>query len=69
MVESFEPGDLVRRANGEGPLGKVQKVRVETIRNSLKEEGGEPPGVTITVLWDNGTASHFVPDSLEKVPG
>lgn len=67
MAESFESGDLVRRSTGMGPLGTVQNIRVESVRTSLKEDGGEAPGVTVTVLWDNGTISHFVPDGLEKV--
>jgi hypothetical protein len=66
MAESFQTGDKVRRAGSPGPLGIVQKVRVESTRTSLKEEGAEPPGVTVTVLWDNGTVSHFVPNGLER---
>ena len=67
MTTEFKTGDRVKRAAVNGPLGTVQKVRVEIVRNQLKLEGGEPPGVTVTVLWDNGTLSHFVPDGLEKV--
>ena len=63
----FSKGDRVRRTDGEGPLGTVYKVRVETMRQSIKTEGSEPPGVTVTVLWDNGTSSHFVPGGLERV--
>ena len=62
----FKRGDRVRRIDGDGPLGTVQKVRIETVRQSIKVEGSEPPGVTVTVLWDNGTSSHFVPGGLEK---
>jgi len=67
MIEAFEEGDLVRRSGGKGPQGRVQHIRVESVRSSLKEEGGEPPGTTVTVLWDNGTLSHFVPNGLEKI--
>ena len=64
----FKSGDRVRRTDTEGPLGTVHKVRIETVRQSIKVEGAEPPGVTVTVLWDNGTSSHFVPAGLELVP-
>lgn len=64
---TFEKGDRVKRLQTEGPIGTVQKVRTETVRQSIKIDGTEPPGVTVTVLWDNGTKSHFVPDSIEKV--
>ena len=65
--ELFEIGDRVGRVGFEGPCGTVQKVRVETVRDSIKQDDGEPPAVTVTVLWDNGTISHFVPDGLQKV--
>ena len=64
---SFRPGDRVVRPGVEGPMGTVQNVRIETIRTSVKVEGAEPPGVAITVLWDNGTTSHFVPEALKKI--
>lgn len=64
----MKSGDRVKRVGHAGPVGIVQKVRVESVRTSLKEDGtGEAPGVTVTVLWDNGTLSHFVPESLEVV--
>jgi hypothetical protein len=63
----FQQGDRVKQANAGGMAGTVQKVRVETVRTSLKEDGNEPPGVTVTVLWDNGTLSHFVPEGLAKI--
>ncbi|MCC6220121.1 MAG: hypothetical protein IT291_02660 [Deltaproteobacteria bacterium] len=68
MGKKFEVGDRVKRSGVEGPVGSVSKVRVETVRTTLKEnkEGIEEPGVTVTVLWDNGTTSHFVPEGLEK---
>ena len=66
MSTDFKIGDRVKRAGSPGPLGTVQKVRVEIVRNQLKVEGGEPPGVSVTVMWDNGTLSHFVPEGLEK---
>lgn len=62
----FEVGDNVVRVGSKGPHGLVQKVRVDTHRNTIKEDGGEPPGITVTVLWDNGTLSHFTPDQLAK---
>ena len=66
---SFKPGDRVRRkdnssGSASGPLGTVQKVRVETFRQSIKLDRSEPPGITVSVLWDNGTLSHFVPEGL-----
>lgn len=64
---SFNAGDRVRLAGTTGPLGTVKKVRMETIRQSIRESESEPPGVTVTVLWDNGTLSHFVPEGLETV--
>lgn len=62
----YQKGDRVKRQDGSGPLGTVQKVRTETVRQSIKIDGSEPPGVTVTILWDNGTKSHFVPQSIEK---
>ena len=62
----FEVGDRVVRTGTKGPYGLVQKVRVDTTRNTIKEDGGEPPGITVTVLWDNGTLSHFTPEMLAK---
>ena len=62
----FQTGDRVKKPDTEGPFGTVQKVRVETVRQSIKENNNEPPGVTVTVLWDNGTTSHFVPEGLDK---
>lgn len=71
MSESLVAGDRVVRAGTKGPRGTVQKVRIERVRESLKEnkEGSEPPGVSVTVLWDNGTSSHFVPHALSKIEG
>ena len=66
MSEEFKTGDRVKRSGQPGPLGTVQKIRIETVRTTLKEDGSEPPGVTVTVLWDNGTLSHFVPEGLER---
>ena len=67
MDLEFKTGDRVKRVDSEGPLGTVQKVRVETVRQSIKVDETEPPGVTVTVLWDNGTLSHFVPGGLQTV--
>lgn len=61
----FNAGDRVKRSGTEGPLGTVKQVRVESVRQSLRTEDGEPPGITVTVLWDNGTLSHFIPEGLE----
>lgn len=64
---NLKKGDRVRRVDAEGPLGTIQNVRIETVRQSIKTDSNEPPGVTVTVLWDNGTVSHFVPGALEPV--
>ncbi|HMO18311.1 MAG TPA: hypothetical protein PKA63_06320 [Oligoflexia bacterium] len=61
----FKQGDKVRRVGTEGPEGTVKQVRIESVRQSIRTEEGDPPGVTVTVLWANGTLSHFVPDGLE----
>ncbi len=61
----FKQGDRVKRAGTDGPLGTVKGVRIESVRQSIRNDKGDPPGVTVTVLWDNGTLSHFVPDGLE----
>lgn len=64
----FKPGDRVIRADGvQGPEGTVQNIRVETVRSSLKPSISEAPGIAITVLWDNGTLSHFIPEGLKKI--
>lgn|GEM_PF-1289937 len=63
-------GDTVIRKGVPGPRGIVDGIRVETTRPTLRQEEGEPPGVTVSVLWDNGTTSHFVPNGVEVVsPG
>ena len=61
----FKVGDRVFCPEIEGPYGTVEKVRVETTVSSIRKEGRESPGVTVSVLWDNGTRSHFVPESLK----
>ncbi len=61
----FSTGDRVKQSGSDGPRGTVQKVRVETVRKSIKQKA-ELPGITVTVLWDNGTTSHFIPNGLEK---
>lgn len=63
----FKVGNRVKRVGVSGPLGTVRNIRIETVRTSLKQDGTEPPGVCVTVLWDNGTLSNFVPEGLEKV--
>ncbi len=68
MDYDFKPGDRVVRIDGPpGPNGTVQNIRVEVVRSSLKPDTSEPPGIAITVLWDNGTISHFVPEGLRKL--
>ena len=62
---SFVPGDRVKRKEISGPVGTVQKVRTETAASSIKLDK-EIPTETVTVLWDNGTLSHFIPEGLEK---
>ena len=66
MELNFQKGDRVKRLGTGGPWGTVQNIRIETVRQSIKVDGAEPPGVAVTVLWDNGTKSHFVPGALEK---
>ncbi len=63
----FKIGDRVKKVGEPGPLGTVNKVRVETVRTTVRSSTDEPPGVSVTILWDNGTLSHFVPDGIEKV--
>ena len=65
--KSFTPGDRVKRIGIHGPVGTVEKVRTETISDSIKFAGKdkEPPTETVTVMWDNGTLSHFIPEGLE----
>ena len=61
-------GDRVVRKGVPSPRGTIQSIRVETIRSSLRQtkEGEPSPGVTVSVIWDNGTTSHFVPEGLAK---
>lgn len=63
----FKAGDKVVRNGTKGPTGVVQNIRIETTKNTIKQDGLEEPGVAVTVLWDNGTTSHFVPEGLEKI--
>ena len=63
----FKIGDRVFRPGIEGPAGVVKNIRIETVKDSIKKDGTEQPGVAISVLWDNGTISHFVPSALKKV--
>ena len=69
MASKFKSGDRVSRVGITGPQGTVKKVRVEAVGPTLKEskEGQEGPGVTVTVLWVNGTTSHLVPEGLQKL--
>ena len=68
MKKPFKPGDRVIRVDDQdGPLGTVQNIRIETVRSSLKPDSSEPRGIAVTVLWDNGTSSHFVPEGLRKI--
>lgn len=65
--ETFKIGDRVVRLDSEGPAGTVEKVREEIVRETIKQDENEPLAVTVTVRWDNGTLSHFVPDSLRRL--
>ncbi len=67
MAEKFSIGDRVKRKGIHGPVGTVEKVRVETVHDSIKKNSDEqePPTETVTVMWDNGTLSHFIPQGLE----
>lgn len=68
MDHNFKPGDRVVRIDvGPGPTGTVMNIRREVVRSSLKPDTSEPTGVAITVLWDNGTISHFVPEGLQRI--
>ena len=67
MELDFRVGDRVIRPDIDGPSGVIQNIRVETVKMSVKKDGQEQPGVAISVLWDNGTLSHFVPSALKKV--
>lgn len=62
----FKVGDRVRQKDVSGPTGTVKSIRVETTRETLKQDDSEPKSLTVTVLWDNGTLSHFIPDGLTK---
>lgn len=66
MEHEFQTGDRVKRINTDGPFGTVQSVRVETVRQSIKIDENEPLSVTVTVLWDNGSLSHLIPEGLSK---
>ena len=63
----FKVGDRVIRPDVDGPAGVIHNIRVETVKMSVKKDGQEQPGVAISVLWDNGTLSHFVPSALKKL--
>jgi len=69
VATKLKVGDRVIRQDVSGPHGTIKKIRVETVGPSLKEApvGKEPPGVTVTVLWDNGSMSHLIPDSLQTI--
>ncbi len=69
MSKKLKVGERVQRRQGDGPRGTVSKIRIETMRTSLKEntEGLEGPAITVTVMWDNGTTSHFIPEGLDRV--
>ncbi|MBL7662316.1 hypothetical protein JNK13_06140 [bacterium] len=66
MSQKFNTNDKVVRKGTVGPIGVVTQIRVETQRATLKESE-EGPSVTVTVLWNNGTLSHFTPDGLERL--
>jgi hypothetical protein len=64
----FKQGDRVKRAGTAGPSGTVKQIRQETTRQTMRTvDGGEPPGVAVSVLWDNGSLAHFIPEGLEKI--
>ena len=62
----FQVGDRVKRAEFTGPIGTVKQIREESIRRTIKKDETEEPAVTVTVIWDNGTESHFVPEGLSS---
>lgn len=67
MEINLKEGDRVVQVSGKGPQGVVQAIRIETTRVSVNDAVKEAPGVSVTVLWDNGTTSHFIPEALEKI--
>ncbi|MDC0358876.1 hypothetical protein OAO01_08675 [Oligoflexia bacterium] len=56
--------DRVKRKKGEGCLGTVKDVRAEVVAS-----GGDSKdkALLVSVKWDNGTFSYFVPEALEVV--
>ena len=67
MECTFKIGDKVVVNGKKGPIGVVKEIRIETMRTSAKEKDKEGLGMSVTVIWDNGTISHFVPEALEKL--
>ena len=63
--QSFEAGARVVRQGTAGPKGTVQKVRTDTVRSSIVNSKDMDRGTTVTVIWDNGTVSHYISGSLE----
>jgi hypothetical protein len=62
----FKVGDRVSRKDAEGPLGTIRQIREETKKSAARSSGKEGPGVTVQILWDNGTLSHLIPENLER---
>lgn len=67
MKVDFNQGDRVKRVGTSGPNGTVKQIRQETTRQTMRTVEGEPLGVAVSVLWDNGTLAHFIPEGLEKI--
>jgi hypothetical protein len=62
----FKIGDRVSQKDIEGPVGTIRQIREETKKSAARASGKEGPGVTVQILWDNGTLSHLIPENLEK---
>ena len=62
---NIKQGNRVLRTGTTGPKGTVKQIRVETTRQTMRTGETDPLGITVTVLWDNGTLGHFVPDGLQ----
>ncbi len=63
----FKIGDRVSRIGVDGPKGVVSNIRVETAKDGIKKEKKDSNNITVTVMWDNGTESHFIEEGLKHI--